>query len=341
MEREQSSHSLKPEQLAQNIGLVETEPTHRSIGVRKIMAGIALAATTLTLAAWARFDHSGDYEYYPPTKSTPLVIDNELMVGVWNMHNEAAERAGEIGEVFKKYKLDAMLLQEVSHDDLLRLRISLSEYHLEWVLADAKQEPSQNGYGDVIISSQKAENVMTRTIEGKGLVDTVKDSVVGITKDAFKSYVSLENTRKAMQEHRAAIAGTIKVLHNNQLQDVRLATTHISAQREMHKQQLDAVETFLRDNTSDKLPTLVCGDLNNSPAAAEAAFKRVDGSYEILETGPTTLNGGTPDNCAIHDEQGIIESFEAHVDKRYKTDHYLVVVQAIFSNGNTIGYLQQ
>lgn len=298
-----------------------------------IIGGIGVIAAGAVGYNEARdyFSSSGTLAISNPADPRPADIDENHIVGSWNMHNETASRLDEIREFAETNKIDVLALQEVNKEDFELLKSEFENgWFLRYVLADTKQEVDAGGFGNVLMSRQKPEDVETLSIEGDSFNDTVTSTVASATKDVVSLSQDFPKAREVMRENRAAIAFTVQAYDGNQLKDIRVITTHIAGQLDVHSEQLQKLITFAKKNTKQDQPTILCGDLNGLKREIIPTFARI--GYITPVTGPTLVSQRkTIDYCPYY-EAGVLGLPEVTVSQKYKTDHHAILAKWVLRN---------
>ncbi|MGI9027951.1 MAG: endonuclease/exonuclease/phosphatase family protein [Candidatus Saccharimonadales bacterium] len=304
--------------------------SHLSPAKRWLAVAGAMAATALGGVVYHEvgdyFDKSGIVTSSDPIDPQPADIDSIHAVGSWNMHNETAERLNEIKYFAASNQLDVVALQEVNAEDFDLLKTEFQDnWYLRYVLADTKQEVTSGGFGNVLMSRQQPKDVTTLSIEGDSFDDTLTTTVASASKDIVALDSSFKNSREAMVENRAAIAFTVQAYDGNQLRDIRVMTAHIAGKRAVHGAQLQKIVEFVKENTKEDRPTVVCGDLNGIKRTVIPAFAKIGFITPI--TGPTAVRQHkTLDYCS-YSEAGVIGLPEVTISQKYTTDHHAIVAR--------------
>lgn len=317
----------------------EAEPGGLVEGLRrKVLVGaLALVAAGGVLVVMQPFDKTGKVGSYEPANPLPSDSDDILDVATWNMHSDTTDHLGDIEKIIKKENTDVMALQEVKPEQLRDLTSNFPRWYLSYVIADGRSKPAGGGnHANVIMTRQKPRDVEAAKIEGSGNIESAWERVEGFVIDAAsaREYVSedskkpdiesLKNTRDKVQEHRAALAVTIKV-GNQDKRDVRIITGHIAGHRSVHSGQFKQLIEIIKDNDKDDRPTVFCGDLNASQREVIPKFARL-GGFIVDRTSSTSDSGKTLDYCP-YSEAGFLGLGNTKVLKKYKTDHHPIVVR--------------
>lgn len=289
-----------------------------------LLAGLGMAGL---FGGWKLFDHSGDYKVYQPTKAQFELIDNELAVGTWNAHNEAAKRRFQIRNLMERNNLDALAIQEVNAGDAKVLSQTLKGWYVTFGLGDAKQHPLEGGYGDVTITRQKPKNIQTRIIRGTGPLTSTINTVSNVSNDGI-------------QEDREATALTIKVLTNEGYRDVRIINSHIAGwnpiyKLDIHNRQFRELADFARSQIKENRPTVLMGDFN---ADNEEALRVVgDAGFQLPFNAASTSTGKFQviDHIAYY-PGGLLGYTHPEVLDQYKTDHYAKITRWTLPLGGII-----
>jgi endonuclease/exonuclease/phosphatase family metal-dependent hydrolase len=311
---------------------------------KKLLLG-AVALVTAAGAAFAviqPFDKTGKVSSYEPANPLPPNIDDTFRVASWNMHSDTTEHVGKIKEIIKEYDTDVMALQEVQPEEVQKLAGNFPRWHLSYVIADGRSKPAGGGnHANVLMTRQPPQDVKAVKIEGSGNVESVWERLEGFVIDAAsaRDYVSgdpeqaeneepdiesLKNTRNKVQEHRAALAVTIKAGKQDK-RDVRIITGHIAGLKTVHDGQREQLIKFIKDNDKDGRPTVFCGDLNASQREIIPKFARL-GGFIVDRTSSTSDSGKTLDYCA-YNEAGFLGLGDTKVLKKYMTDHHPIVTR--------------
>lgn len=305
-----------------------TSESHRRWPRIATFAAVGVLALGGVKEAWDRIvNTSGEYTLVSPRHTVPQFIDGRHVVGDWNMHDETAARTDQIRVLAERHELDVIALQEVSADDARALSDELPDWYVAFVMGDRKQRPLEGGYGDVLMSRQKPEDIATASINGTSMVDSAIRAANGLFDDiaeaATTGAVDLRHTKDGMQEYRAAIAFTVKVRDGNgELKDVRMMTGHIAHNEVVHAKQLQELMEFIKDNVKHGRPTIFCGDLNALPE--EVILKFAELGFIVPETRHTSLSHKTIDYCA-YDPEDVLGLGRVTVLKQPRTDHFQLI----------------
>lgn len=305
-----------------------SEPYERDFSTRhssrRRMAVICGGLLALAAAGifWNNFDNSGEVREYGSLEQLEPNVDNELRVGSWNMHNELSARYNEVKEVLEEQELDVLALQEVDAEDARGLQYHLPEWQTTFVVADSKVEPLQGGYGNVLLTRQKLENISSKVIGGTSIGDSVIRFFSGFGVDVAQANTDFTKAKEGVEENRATIAGTIKVQFGDALRDVRIITGHISAQQDFHERQLEEQMDFIKDNIKSGRPLVFAGDMNANPSEFIPEAAKL--GMITPETSNTSLSGRTIDFVSYRTE-GILGLAKVSVENGHATDHRLIV----------------
>lgn len=302
-------------------------PEQSSFMQRHWRTGVAVMAGMAIMHGGARayeyLQSDGEATSIEARNPLPGQPDRFLRIGSWNMYNETAGRFDEIRVLAHQNKLDILNLQEVNTKDVERLSEAFPRWNIESVLADTKQEISNGGYQNVIMSRYKMKDVEMLQMKGDSLAETGRKTLVAGTLDALTLSTSLGRTHEALLENRAAIAVTIPVHDGQGLRDVRVINTHIDGRKVLNQRHMKQLLRFAQKNTVDNRPTVLCGDLNAGRNSVIPAFAEI--GFITPETGPTSTNNEeTLDYCA-YDDQGALALGDVRVVKKIRTDHYAIV----------------
>ncbi len=324
----QSPDGLTPEAVSAAVGLIPAERSRRQTIKRAVTAAglVAVAA----YGVWQEMSQSGEYEYLPAAKQTHNQSQDHFRMASWNMHGQAASRSSQIAKLIKNHHLDALALQEVTGNDVKKLHDRLPNLNETFVLADLKQHPLDNGYGNAILSVEKPYDIKTRPLGGYGFFESAIGAVGGfadglLSSDANASTV-MSSTSNGVQETRAAIAETIKISYDHKTIPVELVTTHISGHidRALHKRQFSQFIDFTKKNTEDDRPTVAIGDLNAEKQEVVPAFANI--GFITPLTGITTVDNVKDIDHVAYTVGSDFDLCSAYVLKSPKTDHYPIVV---------------
>lgn len=310
-----------------NAGLREHHVSH-SLKIK--LGGVTLAGiAALSFAAglWKGIDRSGEYKYYQSTVQEFNLIDNELRVGSWNMHDETWARRDEIRKLMKQQRLDALLLQEVNASDAELLSTFFPDLDIVFGLADKKQQPLDGGYGNLLLSGQKMKAIYAKSLEGTGLLTSAARTLKGAFDDTAHADSSLSNTKAGLQESRQILAATIKVLTSEGYKDVRIVTSHISGSQIVHGSQFEGLLSFLKSDTSPGRLTVFCGDLNEEGTVA-LKFGKIGFITPVLERA-TSSSKLKIDHCA-YSAAGAVALGHTRVLGNYFTDHAAIIYSNTF-----------
>lgn len=296
---------------------------HMSLRRKIAVVGAAALALFAGNFVWNKLDNAGDVSSYGPTQPINPVIDNVLRAGSWNMHNELSARFDDIREILDGHKLDVLALQEVGANDARKLQYEFPDWYTTFVMADSKVEPLEGGYGNVLMSRQKPENISSTVIDGTSMSDSVVRFFSGLGVDMAQANTALTRAKEGVQEDRASVAITIKIQSGSEQRDVRVITGHISAHHDFHEKQLQEQMEFVRENVKDGRPLVFLGDMNSSPS--EFIPEAADIGMITPETAETSLSGRVIDYASYRTE-GVLELAKVTIEPRYTTDHRLLIM---------------
>jgi endonuclease/exonuclease/phosphatase family metal-dependent hydrolase len=308
----------------------EQEPAKRNISLKTKLA-IGVTCLTAALGSYWHFlgQETGRIDSYEPSSPVSTHMDNRLIMGSWNMHDEALSRASDIEAAIEKHKLDVLALQEVSYEDYKGIQSygGLTNMYMTYVTADARVRPLEGGYGNVLITAQKPENVESDAVGGTSLLAGAVGMVAGLGVDVAQADTSLNDTKEASQENRAILSADVQTLDNqDRIQDTRTVTTHIAGDHFIHYRQFGKVRDSLVKNSASDIPLVFCGDLNEQAySKVTEYFKPL--SLKVPRTGHTSTSNQTIDYCAYSATGFDPDSVEIKVDYRFVTDHRLLVFQ--------------
>ncbi len=296
----------------------ESEKSHK---IRKGITVVLIGG--LSIAAWQLFDKSGDVEKIEPIHPKQQEIDETHRQLSWNMHNEAAKRWRQINTLIQEKDLDVAVLQEVSRKDFKKLASRLPDFYVTYAMADAKSKPDEGGYGNLIISKQKPRDVKGLSLTGSKFLSGVVHTVTGLTQDAAYANTKLSQTGKGFQADRSALAMTLSVRRGEELEDVRVITSHIAGDERVHDEQFSDLLDFVRKETAPNRPTVFCGDLNSTPENVIPNFAEL--GFITPETGGTWTgpSNRTIDYCAYKPNEVFGLGKVAILPE--KTDHYALL----------------
>lgn len=296
--------------------------TKRFISPKRLIT-VGAAVIYLGFSLYQSYGKSGEVTSYGPIKEGNELIDDELVVLNWNMHNETSERYGEIKSIIDEHDVDAVALQEVSASDARGLHIYFPEAQVKFAMADAKTKVLAGGYGNVLMTFQQQRDTSSIAMEGNSPADAAVKIPAGVVMDVANFDMSFERTKDATQEDRTALASTIHVQVEDHLADVRIITGHIgSADPDVYSRQYDTLRGFVEDNISDDRGTVFCGDVNAKPSRVVPDYLE-SGMYVHETRRPTSASGATIDYCAsrLGDvlKIGEVTVLDSH------TDHYALL----------------
>jgi endonuclease/exonuclease/phosphatase family metal-dependent hydrolase len=310
---------------------VEASEDERLVMQPRRFGRLAVRATIVgaiaTVAAWGAyqqfFSDSGDIKSWDPSVESQPTIDGNMVMLSWNMHNETSEKYEDIAEIAEKYDVDAIGLQEVSEADARGLHKAFPSWSINFVMADVKTKPREGGYGNVMMTLQKQEDVESLSMPGNSVPDEAQHTLGGILN------LSPKEISDATQEDRSAISSTIKLNTPDGEQKIDVITGHVGGDPKVHEDQLDSFEDFVFDNEDPDKANLVCADTNTSQE--EFTFDMASRGYIVPRTGPTTLPATNPPNpgkaidmCA-YKPNDIMRYSVVKVLKDYGTDHYPIL----------------
>lgn len=279
----------------------------------------ALGAAVVSFAAYQNYDRSGEVTSYDPIKEGNVLIDNRFNVLTWNMHNETSDKYSELAQIITEKEVDVVALQEVSAKDAKGLHRYFPAAYIRFAMADAKTKLFDGGYGNVLMSFQEMHDTTSVSIEGNEVSEAAMKIAGGVLTDVSSFDTSFPRTSDATQEDRTAMATTVKVQSGNDLEDIRLITSHIgSADRDLHAKQMDELMDFVDENNSEDRPTIFCGDLNYGQDKVIPRF--IDQGLYVHQTPATNPKGLTIDYCGFS-PGGVLSSGSVEVLPNV-TDHY-------------------
>jgi endonuclease/exonuclease/phosphatase family metal-dependent hydrolase len=301
------------------------EQRHGGHSWRNRALAVGITAVAALGVAWKYMEAPEGVEHIAPAVHKVAIIDNILKVGSWNMHGQAAERAGQIHKLASG--LDALALQEVAHDDIAALKEEMPEYHIEYKVADKKQHVLDGGLGNAWLTIQKPKDVKSLVMKGTSLETTTTRTIAGVATDIIQGDTGLTSTRDGMQEDRAALAETIKVYNSGKLIDVRLITTHLSSHLDLsiHQRQLSQVLKFIKSNEKSGRPTVVMGDFNAGSREIVDAFSTV--GLVSQDTPGTSVTSKRTIDHAGYFMAHILPLAKISVPHDLKTDHYPLLAE--------------
>lgn len=172
------------------IGLGDEPPTaatpNRLAWVMR-RALIGAAAVVMAGFAWQSNERSGYVEQSGPVVEQPRQQHNGFRMATWNMHNEAEYRYAQLERLARHFKLDAIALQEVTHDDAETLRWRLSDWHQTYVYGDGNQRVLEGGFGNLLLTRAKPRDIKTRSFPGTSTLDTISRTVTGAADDVVEA----------------------------------------------------------------------------------------------------------------------------------------------------------
>lgn len=332
---------------------------------RKRIRRLCTVVGVMAISAWGagHLDKSGTLREYGPQTEVRPVIDDNLVVASWNMHNETADKIKALRKLIKVEGPDVVALQEVNSEDAKELHEEFSSWHIEYALADSRQEFQDGGYGNLLMTRQIPKDVKIKPIDGTSPVQTAKGIITGTIKDTpgFVTHIMGEDKAEACQqntqqssevestilcgekqpvfkdaiagwqEQRAAEAITIKTQVDNKLQDARIITGHISGNHSVHDKQLQEWMGFIKDNTKEGRITVVCGDFNSPPEKIIQRAAKELGYYIPVTDSTSSTNEATIDYCGFY--TGGLEGIgNTKVIKKQKTDHHPIIGSLVLTN---------
>lgn len=266
-------------------------------------------------------DNSGEYRIHEPTVPKEFAIDNQHVMLSWNMHSETPKHLQEIKGLINQNELDVITLQEVNARDVAYLNANIPDWYITHIVADDNAKLNVKGFGNAIMSRQEPKDIEVLTINGTTFDETISRTVKGAIEDFVQTETSLKNTKSGRQEKRAALALTVKVREgqSDNLQDVRIITSHIAGKLVVHQEQFEKLMQFIEENHQDSRPTIFCGDLNSIPKNVIPRFAEL--GFITPETDGTSVNGAVIDYCSYDEERTLGLGRVAVLDD-YKTDHH-------------------
>lgn len=283
---------------------------------KRLGIGLALAAPALTMAGTGNDDMAISNQ--PPAKV--------LNFGTWNVHGEALSNYQTFVEVMEEHELSGLAVQEVNQDDIRPLKYLLSSagIHVTYTLADNRQNLLKGGQGNMILTYQKPTRVKSETLDGMSDIEFAKSTMAASVDDIVKSAssvgpavigglitgspdkpeISLESSKKALQESRAVTSVTIKANLNGELQDIRFINTHMPSGEypELRDKQYKEMRDFLEKESGDEVPAVVCGDFNQrantlAPELGDVRFVLADPTNRLSTV---VLGHKIIDHCASY-----------------------------------------
>ncbi len=297
----------------------EEQPERRH-GLRdKIAVGLLLGG--IAIASWHIFDKSGDVEKISPIKPQITAVDDEYRQISWNMHNETSKRWRQINNLIDENNLDAVALQEVSSEDFKELASKLPDMYATFVMADAKSNATKGGYGNVILSKHKPEQIKSISLSGSKFIGGILHTATGFVEDVAFADTTLENTGKGFQADRSALAVTLPIAQGGKEQGIRVITSHIAGDERVHDEQLGKLIKFVDSQSSDGRPTVFCGDLNDIPENIIPEFAKIGFITSETKGTWTGPSNRTIDYCSYSPEDKLGLGRVSVLDAPH-TDHY-------------------
>ena len=226
----------------------ETSHGGRANRLRRASAWTALGLVAVTGAggAWKILERPGGIEHIYPTAPNTQKTDNVVRIIDWNIDDQASGRYKQLSGLAKKYRADAIFLQEVDTQDAARLAKRMPSWHVVYAMADREQHFFEGGFGNVIMTRENPDNPEVTHFAGTSMLNSVVRTVAGlgedITSDITGLNTSLANTKAGWQERRNAISETVQVISGGHTENLGLITGHITGAGNsdggLHRQQL-------------------------------------------------------------------------------------------------------
>lgn len=326
-------------QQIQNIRLRDKLDIKRRAMQGLAMAGIALAG--LGVETGLKVNANGPpgkvSDYKPLVKGTPIV-DDDMRVVSWNMHNETADKYKDLVELSKKYQPDAIALQEVNAKDANGLRRHFADWYINFVMASSSTRLNSGGYGNVLMTRQEPDNVQSVAMNGNTWLSKGWESLKGAVDDVSKADTSFKRTGDGTQEDRSAIAETVELQTDEGLKRVRIITTHIGGDPvkgpRIHQKQFNRLKSWTFNNEKNDEATVLCMDTNG--ALEDTTFDFAEKGYitpTIDETTVVTKNpnakGQSIDQC-VYKPNDILRLSKVQVLRQYATDHFAILFSRLY-----------
>lgn len=291
---------------------------NRAYVISSVLVGAVAAASYLYSAGL----ESGEYTaLHTPTVEyiEPRLPSTELSMVSWNMHGEVLKHIRDIRALEAKYDADAIVLQEVTKKQALRLGKHFPDKYIGSVTGEALvQEPLSGGLVNVVMTDVPQKNIHTISIKADPWPRKVFYAATGLGEDVVHANRSMSRTSEGLQEKRAAVAVTL----GSERDSFQVITTHTAGVDRLDKVHLKRVTQFTKRVSKRNTATVLCGDLNNSPQTTAQAFSEIN--YIVPYAGHTTTGSRvTTDHCAFHGD-GTLHLKSYGVDYEYRTDHYPV-----------------
>jgi exonuclease III len=262
------------------------------------------------------------------------LINPETHIVSWNVQGKAAKLSRRIERIAINRGADAVFLQEVKRRDVQKLHENMPGWFVKFGLAERIQH---GGYGNVIMTRQKPEDIQTATFNGTSAPKAIFGTTLGVIKDVARDPVnpSFNETKDAWQETRGAIALTIKVRVADKLVNERLVTSHIAPpgrrdehgqKEEIHIAQREELENFIGDNKKKGRPLIVFGDFNAHAEEITTRFRPLELSA-LVPSESTMVRRQDINDFGVADDEGVLGSGETTVLKTKGSDHWPVLVE--------------
>lgn len=299
----------------------------RFLSMRRLVAS-AFIAGLLTAGVWQyKQVMSGEKIVYDPLERVDTEPDSKFSAITWNMHHEAYEHRLPLKKLIAQRQPDAVCLQEVEADSLDALRHVLPNWQISYVRGDVKDDVLSGGMGNAILTRQNQQHITSSKIEGTPLIasawSAIKGAAIGVARaNSLSEGVSdsIDNAKDSFQANRAILASTIQFKTGQNNKDVRIVTSHISAQGSVRERQRDELAKFTLDQIKDGRPTILCADANAGPTTMIPFFSKI-GMITGFNRTPTTDDRKVPIDWFGYSGVEIMGLDQTSVIPGYKTDH--------------------
>lgn len=307
------SHQQRMPAIANRLAL----PDWRRLGHHIVFGAgaVALAGTALGAGYWGYAKLTGPQagylqQYDPPIDTFPEQ-KNSVTVYNWNIENKSLNKHPEIVRQiagFATKKADAILLQEVTGQDVPRLARALSSYSIRHVVADDDQDRARGGLGILIATRNPQHEVSSRQLSGTSTVETSSRIITGIRKERPTTLAALKHVVSASwEESRAILSVTSDAYSHNTKRPIQYMTTHISSRKQRditnehspHRKQFDEVKAFVKDELEEDMPTILCADFNTGAYDVHTTFADL-GMLTADPDRATTASGLKIDRCVYY-----------------------------------------
>lgn len=237
----------------------------------------------------------------------------------YNIKQDVMGHVDDLRAMDEAHDVDVFVLQEVTSAGARALPKEMPDYNQEFVYADGLQDQ-----GVMILAKRRITDVDSELLSGTDLFQTVFGYVEGfgvaIAEAGKKVGKEVPDGRR---EKRAILSGVVEAHGPGHDTPITIITSHIGARGRypgIHVAQLHKFVKYVKAKQDHGMPVIVAGDFNAEQPEVEDAFAGT--GFTMLETGRTSV----PDKRAIdHVGYYALTKGTAHVDRRWKSDHYPII----------------